>query len=99
MKESSIEATLRIGQRGATDTVVAEVREQIRRKKIIKVKRLKTTAIEGSEKEFWQDLAKRAGVRLLEVRGHTAVLADPRYRTEKEERRGPAPRKGRDEEE
>jgi RNA-binding protein YhbY len=86
MKESTTKATLQIGQHGVTDTIVEELRVQVMKKKVVKAKRLRSAEVED-EKKFWADLAARAGVRLLEVRGHTAVFADPRYRTEREQRR------------
>ncbi|HLE47570.1 MAG TPA: YhbY family RNA-binding protein [Candidatus Thermoplasmatota archaeon] len=79
--------TLQIGQHGATDAIVAELQEQVRRKKVVKAKRLKTTVVAGSEKDFWSEIAERARVRLLEVRGHAAVFADPAFRTDREQKR------------
>lgn len=99
MKESKVEATMRIGQQGITDAVVAELRAQLKRRKVVKVKRLRATSVEGKEKDFWQELARRAGVRLLEVRGHTGLLAVPGYVTEREAKKGRGARRGRDEEE
>jgi RNA-binding protein YhbY len=84
MNESNLPVTLQLGQEGATEAIVNEIQAQVAKKKIIKAKRLRTTAVDGTEKEFWQGLANRAGVRLVEVRGHTAILADPRYLTERE---------------
>ncbi|MBI2077924.1 MAG: YhbY family RNA-binding protein [Euryarchaeota archaeon] len=87
MKESLLPPTLQIGHAGATDAVVAELKEQVRRNKVVKVKRLRTTDVEGGEKAFWTALAERARVRLLEVRGHSAVFADASYRTERDIKR------------
>lgn len=88
MKESLLRATLQVGHGGATDAIVAELREQVKRRKVVKAKRLRSADVAGAEKEFWSALAQKAGVRLLEVRGRTAVLADPAYRTLEERRRG-----------
>ena len=93
MKESTTPASLQIGHNGLTPSVVKEIQEQVRTKKVVKAKRLRSTPTEGTEKEFWQAAADRAGVRLLEVRGHSAVFCDPGYRTERERtrNRGPPP--------
>lgn len=99
MKESKIEASLRIGQQGLTESVVIEIRSQLKRKKVIKVKRLRTTSLDGTEKEFWQEVARQAGARLLEVRGHTAVLGALSYVTAREASKGRRPVLAKDEEE
>ena len=95
MKEGLLPATLQIGHAGATDAIVAELREQVRRRKVVKVKRLRSTDVEGPEKTFWAMLAERARVRLLEVRGHTAVFADATYKTERDVERQKARRPDR----
>ena len=84
MKESNLPVTLQIGQEGLTDAIVKELRAQIDKRKVVKAKRLRASFDERSEKDFWNGLAESAGVRLLEVRGHTAVFADPRYSTDRE---------------
>lgn len=86
MKESTVPTTLQIGQHGATEAIVEELRAQVRSKRVVKAKRLRTAEV-ADEKTFWRELADRAGVRLLEVRGHTAVFADPKYKTEREQKR------------
>jgi RNA-binding protein YhbY len=86
VKESLTKATLQIGQSGATESIVAELRAQVKKRQVVKAKRLRSAEVED-EKAFWSELAERAGVRLLEVRGHTAVFADPHYKTERDRRR------------
>lgn len=84
MNESNLPVTLQIGQDGITESIVKELQTQVDKKKVIKAKRLRSSIDERSEKEFWTELAQQAGVRLVEVRGHTAVLSDLRYITDRE---------------
>lgn len=84
MKESNLPVTLVVGQEGLSDAIVGELRAQIQKRKVIKAKRLRSSLDERPEKEFWAELAEKAGAKLMEVRGHTAILADPRYETERE---------------
>ena len=86
MKEVNIPVTVQLGHEGATDAIVVELREQVKRRKVVKAKHLRTTETGASEKEFWQALAARANVRLLDVRGHTAVFCDLRYQTERDKK-------------
>jgi RNA-binding protein len=86
MKESMTKSTLQVGQQGITSSIVEELRAQVRKRKVVKAKRLRSADTQ-EEKAFWQGLADQAGVRLLEVRGHTAIFADPAYRTDRERRR------------
>ncbi|HEX9815909.1 MAG TPA: YhbY family RNA-binding protein [Candidatus Thermoplasmatota archaeon] len=84
MNESNLPITVQIGQEGLKESIVKEIQAQIDKKKVIRAKRVRSSLDERTEKEFWTELARQAGVRLVEVRGHTAVLADPRYVTDRE---------------
>jgi RNA-binding protein len=84
MKESELPVTLQIGQDGLSESIVKELRAQVGKKKVIKAKRLRSSIDERSEKQFWTELAQQAGVRLVEVRGHTAVLSELGYMTDRE---------------
>ncbi len=84
MNESNLPITVQIGQDGLTDSIVKEILAQVDKKKVIRVKRLRSSLDELTEKEFWTEMTQKAGLRLVEVRGHTAVLADPRYVTDRE---------------
>ena len=69
----SLEPAVRIGKLGLTDAIVRQVKEQLKKRKIIKVKFLKT-AIEDNKKELILDLAERAGAKIVHRVGFVAVL-------------------------
>jgi RNA-binding protein len=73
----SIEVAFQIGKDGVTDGVVKELQVRIARDPLVKVRLLKSAREEGGTKEAAQDLATRAKVRLVEVRGHTALFYRP----------------------
>ena len=80
MKPSQIKATLQMGKAGLTDALVEELRAQMKKHKVVKIKLLRSAREELSPKAVAQELAKRTQARVLDVRGGTAVLAAADYR-------------------
>ena len=70
---TAIEPALQIGKSGI-EAVVDELRTQLKNKKLIKVKFLKTALQEGDKHEMAEKLANMTGSELIEVRGNTAVF-------------------------
>ncbi len=69
-----LKPTVHIGKGGLTDSVIEEVKNQIKKNKLVKVKVLPSSSQE--KHELAEQLAARAGVRLIEVRGSTILLCD-----------------------
>ncbi len=67
-RAQAIEVTLRVGKAGLTETLVEELKLQLKDRKLVKVRILK-----GDVAEIAGKLAEDAGVQLVEVRGKTAV--------------------------
>jgi RNA-binding protein len=68
-----LEATVHVGKEGVTEKVVDEVRKQLKKKRLVKVKLL--PSMEEDRHEAAERLAAGASAVLVEVRGRTAVLA------------------------
>lgn len=68
-----LDATLHVGKSGM-EPVVEELKNQLKNKKMVKVKFLKTSFIETGKKELAEKLADLTGSELVEVRGNTAVF-------------------------
>lgn len=66
--------TIWIGKQGCTETIIDEIVQQLKKRKIIKVKWLHNTEVDPRE------LAERSGARLVEVRGRTMVLAEKKQK-------------------
>lgn len=79
MKEALLPVTLHVGREGLTDALVQETRAQLRKRTVIKARRVSTGSDGRTPEEFWADLAHRTDARVLDVRGHTAILAHPSY--------------------
>ena len=65
-----LKPTIWIGKQGCTDTIILEVIAQLQKRQVIKVKWLQNTEVDPEE------LARRAGAKLVSVRGRTMVLAE-----------------------
>ncbi|MBU3968114.1 MAG: YhbY family RNA-binding protein [Euryarchaeota archaeon] len=70
---TAIEPAMQIGKSGI-EAVVDELRTQLKNKKFIKVKFLKTALYEKDKHEMAEKLANMTGSELIEVRGNTAVF-------------------------
>jgi len=71
---NQLAVSLHVGKNGVTDATVAELKAQLHKRKLVKVRLLKS-ATEGGAGDASQaeDLARRTDATLVEVRGHTAV--------------------------
>ncbi|NLA38232.1 MAG: YhbY family RNA-binding protein [Methanomicrobiales archaeon] len=70
-----LKPTVWIGKKGATSVMIEEIRQQLRSRKVIKVRWLRNTEVDPGS------IAASAGADLLEVRGRTLVLAERRNRS------------------
>lgn len=73
-----IDVTLHVGKGGVNDATIAELDAQLKKKKLVKVRLLKSAteggAQDGSQAERLAEATRSA---LIEVRGHTAVYFRP----------------------
>lgn len=65
-----LKPTVWIGKQGCTETMIDEIVEQLKKRKLIKVKWLQNTEVDP------KDVALKAGATLVEVRGRTMVLQE-----------------------
>lgn len=64
-----LKPTVWIGKSGCSETMIAEIKAQLKKRKIVKVKWLQNTDVDP------EAVAARANATLVEVRGKTLVLA------------------------
>jgi len=65
-----LKPTIWVGKQGVSDTLISEIRGQIKVRKLIKIKWLASTDLDPVE------IASESGAVLLQVRGRTMVLGD-----------------------
>ena len=69
---AKLEATVRMGKSGVTAALIEEIKSQIKKKGMVKVKLLGTRREET--KQIAAELAERCNAELVEVRGNTVSL-------------------------
>ena len=74
---ASIEPTLHVGKSGI-ESVVEELKIQLKNRNMVKIKILKSAFAETGKKELAQKLADLSNSELIEVRGNTAVFCRKR---------------------
>jgi len=67
--------SIQMGKNGITDNLIAEIKEQLKKKKALKVKILKTARTEKDRKEIAAEVAKRTNSNLLQLRGNVFILS------------------------
>jgi RNA-binding protein len=65
-----LKPTVWIGKQGCTETMIEEIVEQLKKRKMIKVKWLQNIEIDP------ETVASQAGATLVDVRGRTMVLEE-----------------------
>ncbi len=69
--------TVKIGKNGVSEEVLQEIKKQLGKNKMVKVKILKT-ALSGDEtKQMSSKIAEQTEASLVEARGHTFMLYKP----------------------
>lgn len=71
---TKIKPILNIGKNGITESVVEEVKKQVKANRLIKIKMLKTSAEGEDIKASAEKLAEATKTTLIDVRGSTVVL-------------------------
>jgi RNA-binding protein len=78
---STIDPTVHVGKEGLTDGIVEEVKNQIKRHKLIKVRVL--PAADMDKDAVAEELAQRTGSKVVDTRGFTVLLSDAKMYQEK----------------
>lgn len=68
MNKSLIKLTLQIGKEGITDGVIKNLKGQLKKRKVVKVKFLKSAI------ELAKELVEKCNGKLVEIRRNTAVI-------------------------
>ena len=66
--------TVWVGKEGATPQILNEVSRQLEKKKVVKVKMLKTALKDEDAKSVASKIAQQTESALIDVRGHTFIL-------------------------
>ena len=73
-----------IGKNGVTENLINEIKNQLEKKKTIKIKALKTIAQTKKDfKEILQQIQENIQIEILDIRGKTAVIRKKRQTNNK----------------
>ena len=72
-KEADV-PVLQIGKNGVTDSFIEELRGQLKKNKIVKVKMLKSSREDIDRKALPEEIAAKLKAQLVDARGYTFVL-------------------------
>ncbi len=73
-KAKTLEPVIRIGKNGLTENTVKEIKKQINKKKLIKVKLLRAFISDKNKKEVAKEIAKKTNSQLIDLVGFVIVL-------------------------
>jgi RNA-binding protein len=73
----ALDVTLHVGKNGVTPTTVEELSSQLKKRKLVKVRLLPSSAESASAEDQVKALAEGTHSTLIETRGHTAVFFRP----------------------
>ncbi|MEM2947712.1 MAG: YhbY family RNA-binding protein [Candidatus Bathyarchaeia archaeon] len=76
--------TIWIGKKQISNELIKEVEKQLEKRKIVKVKILKSALQEAKASEIASAISKQTEADLVEIRGHTFLLYKRRRKTSKE---------------
>jgi len=76
LKETAklIEPTIRIGKAGLTKSQLDEIKKQLKKKKLIKIKFLRSFLEENNKKKAAEQIAEETKAQIISTIGFTAVL-------------------------
>ena len=76
LKKESVNLTplLSVGKNGMADTVIAELKKQLKVKKLVKVRIHKNSGESDDMKQTAAELAEKCNAVVIDIRGRTATL-------------------------
>ncbi len=73
-KAKSLEPTVRIGKKGITDSTIQEIKKQLEKRKLVKIKFLRNFIADKDRKQVSQELVNQTDAELIDTVGLIVVL-------------------------
>jgi len=73
-KAKTLEPVIRIGKNGLTESTIKEIKKQLNKKKLIKVKFLRAFISDKNKKEVAKEIAEKTSSQLIYMVGFVVVL-------------------------
>ncbi|MEM1550778.1 MAG: YhbY family RNA-binding protein [Candidatus Bathyarchaeia archaeon] len=78
-----IEATIRVGKKGITETQIKEISKQLEARRKVKVKVLRSALLTNSVEKIAHKVASETGSKIIQIIRHTFTLYKPKSKKEK----------------
>ena len=72
---TELKPTVWIGKRGISDSQIQEIKDQLSRKKLIKIKLLKSALDSLDRREIANQIEKKSGGKIMNLTGLTIIVA------------------------
>ena len=73
-KAKTLEPVIRIGKNGFTESTIKEIKKQLNKKKLIKIKLLRAFISDKNKKEVAKEIAQKTNSHLIDLVGFVIVL-------------------------
>ena len=73
-KAVELKPIIHVGKAGLTENAIKEIKIQLKKKKLIKIKFLKSIVKENDKKELFNELASKTGSKIIHKVGFVAIL-------------------------
>jgi len=73
-KSKTLEPIIRVGKNGLTENTIKEIKKQLNKKKLIKVKFLRSFIGDKNKKEVAKEIAQKTNSQLIDSVGFVVVL-------------------------
>ena len=73
-KAKLLKPTVQIGKNGMTDSLILEIKKQIKKNRLVKIKLLRGFVESNDRKQVSRDIADKTGSVLIDQVGHVVVL-------------------------
>jgi len=70
----TLEAVVRVGKNGLTPSVIEEIKNHLKRKKVIKIKFLKSLMDAADKNKLFDELLEKTGAKLVHKVGFVATI-------------------------
>ena len=69
-----LKPVIRIGKNGVTGNIINDVKNLVKKKKIVKIKVLRSALNSETMKDIADKIVKEANLKIVQIRGHSVVV-------------------------
>ena len=69
-----LKPVIRIGKNGVTENIINDVKNLVKKKKIVKIKVLRSALNSATMKDIADKIVKEANLKIVQIRGHSVVV-------------------------